>query len=222
MVRFCDSEWLITQTCTQLDQGQHSPSSLRRSGPSFRWLSTSAASASTSSGSLVGSLSRCPRDVALCLRVPFGALALDSVSDGGWDVELLFFEIAVGDGEDVRGRLAPSLFLEIPCQLQIRDPSGFHDRKTYVSLSLRLRLAGRGAVSSGRLFVSSLLSSIARRSCSSSSYAASRLFIVDRRLGLGPSLLRDLPSLERRDVSREEAREEGAGDASGAGGAMGR
>lgn len=46
--------------------------------------------------------------------------------------------------------------------------------------------------------------------------------MVDRRLGLGPSLLRDLPSLERRDVSREEAREERVGDAGDAGGAMGR
>ena len=91
------------------------------------------------------------------------------------------------------------------------DSSGY----TYVSLSLRLRLPRRVVVSSGILFVSSLLSSMARRSCSSSSYAASRLFMVDRRFGFGPSLCRDLGSLERREVSREEAREEGAGDDTG-------
>ena len=93
-------------------------------------------------------------------------------------------------------------------------------RNTYVSLALRLRLAGRVDVSSGRLFVSSLLSSMALRINSSSSYAASRLFIVDRRLGfISPSLLRDLGSLERREVSREDALdplEEGAGDDGGA------
>lgn len=84
---------------------------------------------------------------------------------------------------------------------------------TYVTLSLRLRLARRVIVSSGLLFESSLLSSIARRINSSSSYAASRLFIVDRRLGLeAPSLLRDFGSLERREVSLEEAREDGAGE----------
>ena len=37
--------------------------------------------------------------------------------------------------------------------------------------------------------------------------------MVDRRLGFeAPSLLRDFGSLERREVSREEAREEGAGE----------
>lgn len=92
---------------------------------------------------------------------------------------------------------------------------------TYVTLSLRLRLVLRMIVSSGLLLESSLLSSIARRISSSSSYAASRLFIVDRRLGLeAPSLFRDFGSLERRDVSLEDAREDGAGEGActGAGG----
>lgn len=41
--------------------------------------------------------------------------------------------------------------------------------------------------------------------------------MVDRRLGFGaPSLCRDLGSLDRREVSREEAREDGAGDDAGA------
>lgn len=63
---------------------------------------------------------------------------------------------------------------------------------TYASLSLRLLLGLRAAVSSAAGLVSSLLSSIARRISSSSSYAASRLFMVERRLGLeAESLPRD-------------------------------
>lgn len=65
-------------------------------------------------------------------------------------------------------------------------------RSTYASLSLRLLLGLRTAISSAGGLVSSLLSSIARRSCSSSSYAASRLFMVERRFGLeAESLPRD-------------------------------
>lgn len=41
--------------------------------------------------------------------------------------------------------------------------------------------------------------------------------MVDRRLGFDePSLCRDFGSLERREVSREDAREDGAGDEAGA------
>lgn len=75
--------------------------------------------------------------------------------------------------------------------------------------------------------MSALLSSIARRINSSSSYAASRLFIVDRRLAcaaalsLALSLLQDFGPLDRREVSLEisleEAREDGAGDGATAG-----
>ena len=53
-------------------------------------------------------------------------------------------------------------------------------RKTYSSLSLRLRLPFRLPVVVPGASPSLLLSSIARRSCSSSN-AASRLFIVERR-----------------------------------------
>lgn len=41
--------------------------------------------------------------------------------------------------------------------------------------------------------------------------------MVDRRFGFeAPSLCRDFGSLERREVSREEALEDGAGDEAGA------
>ena len=58
-------------------------------------------------------------------------------------------------------------------------------RNAYSSLSLRPRLPRRIVPPSvlSPLF-SPLLASIALRSCSSSSYAASRLFIVDRRFAL--------------------------------------
>ena len=84
--------------------------------------------------------------------------------------------------------------------------------KTYVSLSLRLLFAPRVAISSATVFVSSLLSSMARRICSSSSYAASRLFMVERRLMVS---LRDL--YLRLELSREESRDETAVDAGATG-----
>jgi hypothetical protein len=88
----------------------------------------------------------------------------------------------------------------------------------YSSLSLRPRLPRRIVPPPSVLspLFSPLLASIARRSCSSSSYAASLLFIVDRRFALwrldeGRSLFEPLrgdrvPSLEKeaaRDVVRE-------------------
>ena len=54
------------------------------------------------------------------------------------------------------------------------------DLSTYSSLSLLPRFVRLMLPSSGTV-VSSLLASMARRNCSSSSYAASRLFMVDRR-----------------------------------------
>lgn len=62
---------------------EHSPSPLRRLGRSFRRVPISGTSGSGSSGSLVGSLSRWPREAALCLRAPLMDLDLDSSSDGG-------------------------------------------------------------------------------------------------------------------------------------------
>ena len=68
--------------------------------------------------------------------------------------------------------------------------------KAYSSLSLLLRFAREPLPILGAP-PSLLLSSIALRSCSASSYAASRLFIVDRRLWASASALGlvDLPSL---------------------------
>jgi hypothetical protein len=87
------------------------PSPLRRLDRSFRRIPNSGTSGSGSSGSLVGSLSRWPREAALCLRVPLVAFGLDSSSDGGWEGGRLCFETAVGEGEVVRGRLEPCRFL---------------------------------------------------------------------------------------------------------------
>jgi hypothetical protein len=93
-----------------------------------------------SSVSLPGSLSRWLRELALCLRAPFVAFALASSSDGGWEAEILCFDTAVGDGEVVRGRLEPCLFLENNnCQPDILGTRNWiqdHLRFTVTSTSL--------------------------------------------------------------------------------------
>lgn len=150
------------------------------------------------------------------------AFAFDSSSDAGCDIELLCLEVAVGDGELVRGRLGTCLKLDVGKSMSALDhssktSSSLHQLSTYASLSLRLLLPLRVATSSAVDLFSSLLSSIARRSCSSSSYAASRLFIVERRLMLEDSFCRDLESFDRLELlSLEESREEAGGDKGGA------
>jgi hypothetical protein len=107
------------------------------------------------------------------------------------------------------------------------EPSGFlyedvsqdrylmRPRSTYSSLSLRPRLARRVPPSVLSPLFSPLLASIARRNCSSSSYAASLLFMVDRRFALWtlddgrPFLLPRgdrVPSLEK-DAARDVVRD---------------
>lgn len=63
---------------------------------------------------------------------------------------------------------------------------------TYSSLSLRPRLRRVVPPPSVLSDFSPLLASIARRSCSSSSYAASRLFIVERRFWFALIMLLDV------------------------------
>ena len=81
--------------------------------------------------------------------------------------------------------------------------------KTYSSLSLRPRFVRRVPPSMLSVF-SPLLASMARRSCSSSSYAASRLFIVERRFWFALCMLLDvgrpflLPALGERVPSFEK------------------
>ena len=88
-----------------------SPSPFRRSGRAFRRLAVSGRSDSGSSGSLV-SLSRWFRETALSFLAPLVvAFAFDSSSDAGWDIELLCFETAAGDGELVRWRFGTCLKL---------------------------------------------------------------------------------------------------------------
>lgn len=102
----------------------HLPSPLRRVVLSFRRLADSAASASPSSTSLFSSLSRWPRDGARCLLFPLAvAFGFDSSSDGGWDGWLLCLDVAAGDGEAVRWRLAPCLFLNHPSATNSRIKS---------------------------------------------------------------------------------------------------
>ena len=88
-----------------------SPSPFRRPGRAFRRLAVSGRSDSGSSGSLV-SLSRWFRETALSFLAPLVvAFAFDSSSDAGWDIELLCFETAAGDGELVRWRFGTCLKL---------------------------------------------------------------------------------------------------------------
>lgn len=82
--------------------------------------------------------------------------------------------------------------------------------ETYASLSLRLRLGRRELESSITDLLSSLLSSIALRNCSSSSYAASRLFMVERRFVLDILVpLRVFFSFVFRELSLEDALDAG-------------
>lgn len=148
-------------------QGCSLPSAFRRSDRPFLRFAASERSASPSSASLV-SFSRWVR-AALCFLAPFvAAFARDSSSDAGWDMELLCFEAGAGEGENVRCLFAVSLLLKTKSAVDSQANTRI-SRNTHAALSLRLRLPLRLAASSALDFVSPLLSSIARLSCSSSS-----------------------------------------------------
>ena len=124
------------------------------------------------------------------------------------------------DGEDeepesIRGRLEPSLRLIQQSQSVIERKAIVGMNLTHSSLSLRPLLFRPGPASTLPDPPSFLLSSIALRICSDSSYAASRLFIVDRLLWAKASALGlDFNSLGFRE---EPSRGDGSGDACGDG-----